>query len=250
MSAEVSSEPTAAILLIGQELLTGKIVDQNAVWLTPRLRAFGVRLLRVVTVPDEIPAIAQELRRLSALADHVFTSGGIGPTHDDVTLQAVAAAFDVPMRRHAQLEEGLRAHFKERLCPDHLRMADLPEGTELLHAGQSRWPVFKLNNVYVFPGIPELFRDKFEGIEARFVSGRYYLRSLYLNLDEAQIAPQLAALEPEFGVQVGSYPKINNADHRVHITIEARSAAPVNAATEALLAALHPEQIVRVEAAL
>lgn len=241
------AEPTAAILLIGNELLSGKVIDTNAVWLTARLRELGVRLVRVVVVPDELPVIGEELRRLAAAADHVFTSGGVGPTHDDVTLAAVAGAFGVPLVRHAHLAELLLGHYGERLRPDHLRMADVPENTVLLWAGEHRWPIYTFRNVYILPGIPEIFRAKFEGIASRFAAGRFWLRSVYLNADEGTIAPALAALEHTFGVAVGSYPRIDDADHRVRITVEARSPAPVNAAVDALLSVLDPAWTVRVD---
>lgn len=245
--AEADAGPTAAILLIGNELLSGKVRDTNAVWLTERLRALGVRLVRVVMVPDELPIIGEELRRLSAAADHVFTSGGVGPTHDDVTVSAVAAAFGVPLVRDAHLAELLVAHYQDRLRPDHLRMADVPEGAVMLWAGEHRWPVYTFRNVYILPGIPEIFRAKFDGIAERFAAGRFWLRSVYLNVDEGSIAPALAALETDFGVAVGSYPRIDEADYRVRVTVEARSAAPVNAAVAALVAGLDPSWLVRVD---
>lgn len=248
--SEPGRDPTAAILLIGNELLSGKVADTNAAYLIGRLRALGVRLIRIAVVPDVLPVIAEELRRLAALADHVFTSGGVGPTHDDVTLASVAEAFEAPVVRHRELATLLTEHFGPRLRPDHLRMADVPAGTVLLWGGDFRWPVYTYRNVYILPGIPEMFRAKFDAIADRFAAGCFYLRSLYLNADEGAIAPALAALETRFGVEVGSYPRIDGADHRVRITVEARAAAPVNAAVEALASGLPAELVVRIDPAL
>ncbi len=238
---------TAAIILIGNELLSGKIVDRNAAWLIGRLRALGVDLRRVAIVPDVRADIVDEVRRCSAACDAVFTSGGVGPTHDDITLESIAAAFGVGVRREPSLEAIMRKHFGARLTDDHLRMAEVPDGTELIHGGHIRWPVICVRNVYVLPGVPEIFRAKFDAIAERFRDGAFYLRSVYLDADEGTIAERLRDLESEHGVAVGSYPRLDRADHRVRVTIEARDPAPVDAAVDALLAGCPPAWIVRVD---
>ncbi len=237
----------AAILLIGNELLSGKIRDENAAWLAKRLYALGVQLRRIAVVPDVLEAIVDEARRASTDHDVVFSSGGVGPTHDDITLESLAAAFDVPLVPVPELEEILRAHFGERLVDDHLRMARLPEGAELVQEGEIRWPVIKVRNIYVLPGIPQLFRAKFEAIASRFRSGTFFLRSVYLDADEAAIAARLRTLEEAFPVEVGSYPRWDDADHRVRVTIEGRDPEPVNAATETLVRQLEDVAVVRID---
>lgn len=238
---------TAAIILIGNELLSGKVVDRNAAWLIGRLRSLGVELRRVVMVPDIRDEIVAEVRRCAGACDVVFTSGGVGPTHDDITLESIAAAFDVPIVREPSLEAIMRTHFGDRLTDDHLRMADLPAGTELIHGGRIRWPVVCVRNVYVLPGVPEIFRAKFDAIAERFRDGAYFLRSLYLDADEGTIAGRLRALESKFGVAVGSYPRLSGGDFRVRVTVEARTPDPVNAAVEALLDDCPAPWIVRVD---
>lgn len=242
--------PTAAIVLIGNELLSGKIRDANAVYAIGRLRELGVQLKRLAVVPDEAEPIRTELRFAAERFDHVFTSGGIGPTHDDITLECVAAAFGVPLRRNRELETILREHFRERLNEDHLRMAEVPEGTGLIHGGEMRWPVLHFRNIYILPGIPEIFRAKFDAIAERFRAGGFWLRSVYLNADEGTIARHLRDLEARFPVRVGSYPRLDATDHRIRVTIEARDAAPVDAATDHLVAILEPTWIVRVDPVL
>lgn len=240
---------TAAIVLIGNELLSGKVVDTNAAWLIGRLRALGVDLRRVAVVPDVAGDIVDEVRRCSAAYHAVFTSGGVGPTHDDITLESIAAAFDVGLERHPRLEKLMRDHFGDRLTDDHLRMADLPAGTELIEGGEIRWPVIVVRNVWVLPGVPEIFRAKFDAVAERFRDGAFFLRSIWLDADEGTIARRLRAIEAEHGVAVGSYPRWGGADYRLRVTIEARKPDPVDAAMGALIAALPADWIVRVDPA-
>ena len=238
---------TAAILLVGNELLSGKVRDENASFLAGRLFELGVQLRRIVVVPDERDAIVDELRRCAESVDVVFTSGGVGPTHDDITLAAVADAFEQPLVRHERLADILRGHFADRLTDAHLRMADLPRDAELVMGGEMRWPVIKVGEVYVLPGIPQLFRSKFDTIADRFRCGRFHLRSVYLDADEGVVAERLAALESDHGVMVGSYPRWDDADHRLRITVESRDAAAVNAAVDALVASVDPASLVRAD---
>jgi molybdenum cofactor synthesis domain-containing protein len=242
---DASQTATAAIVLIGNELLSGKFRDENAAWLAGRLRALGVDLRRIVTVPDVEGDIVDEVRACAARYTHVFTSGGVGPTHDDITIEAIARAFGVPVVRDPSLEAILRGHFKDRLNDAHLRMADVPEGTVLRRGGPIAWPVVRFRNLVILPGVPEIFRAKFESIESEFQSLAFYLRNLWLNSDEGEIAKHLADVERDFGVQIGSYPRIDHADHRVRITVEDRRPERVDAAVSALLDRLPASEVVR-----
>src|SRR5271166_365751 len=127
----VRAAPTAAILVIGNEILSGKVEEANVAVLARELRALGVLLSRVVVVLDDIDTIAGEVTELSRTHDWVFTSGGVGPTHDDVTIEAVAKAFGVRVVSSPEMEGMLRAHYKERCSEGHLRMALIPEGATL-----------------------------------------------------------------------------------------------------------------------
>ncbi|MGH9936180.1 MAG: molybdopterin-binding protein, partial [Blastocatellia bacterium] len=124
--------PTAAIIVIGDEILSGKTEDQNARLLIGELRELGVALRRIVIIPDDVEEVAKAARDLSSRFDYVFTSGGVGPTHDDVTLAGVARAFDAPLIRHPNLEARLKTYFGADVDESRLRMADVPEGAELL----------------------------------------------------------------------------------------------------------------------
>src|SRR6187551_1177646 len=144
---------TAAALVIGNELLSGKVLDANVYVLAGTLRALGIRLSRVVMLPDEV-------RRLSAEVDVVFTSGGVGPTHDDVTVEAVARAFGVDVVLDPTLSELLRGVYGERLTDAHLLMARVPVGAMLCGSAEVQWPTPVMNNVWILPGIPDLFKLK------------------------------------------------------------------------------------------
>ena len=123
--------PTAAAIIIGNEILSGKFSDENGPWLIEQCRKLGVDVIRVVVIPDDVERIAAEVRLAASLADHVFTTGGIGPTHDDTTMAGIATAFGVQLTRHPVLEELIRDRMSDGVNADALRMAVVPEGTEL-----------------------------------------------------------------------------------------------------------------------
>jgi len=236
------------VILIGNELLSGKIKDENAAFLAERLRELGVLLERVLVIPDRTALIGEEVRMMSQRYDYVFTSGGVGPTHDDVTLEGIAVAFGVSLFVEPQLEDILREYFAERLNEAHLRMARIPQGSTLIWPPQSPWPVYSYHNVFIFPGVPSILQSKFNAIADRFRAATIYLRSVYVGVREGQMAHHLAVLEDEFDVMIGSYPRTTeDIDYRVHITIESRDAQQVNAAVDQLLVLLGNEAILRME---
>lgn len=237
--------PTAAILVIGNEVLSGKVEEQNARFLIGELRALGVALQCILTIPDEPEQIAAATKDLSARFDYVFTSGGVGPTHDDVTISSIAQAFGQPIVRHPELETLLRSYFGEDINETRLRMADVPKGTELIYGESLRYPVLACGNVYIFPGVPELFRKKFLAIRERFRVAPFYLRVIHTLEDEFDIAERLhrvAKAHPD--VAIGSYPNFTVPDYRVRVTLESKLEEAVNAAYQELLALLDRTQLV------
>jgi molybdenum cofactor synthesis domain-containing protein len=246
----VLSDPTAAIVVIGNEILSGKVDDQNARYLIGELRSLGVVLRRIEVVPDVVEEIAERVRALSGRVDHLFTSGGVGPTHDDVTLRAVADAFGLPVARNAELESLLRGRYGARLFERDLRMADLPAGARLEHgpAGPgTRWPVVVVRNVWILPGVPSIFRAKFEAVRELFRAPPIHGRALYSRAGEGEIAGALDETVAAFpGVDVGSYPHLDAADHCVKITFDGRDGAAVDAAL-AFLAGRLGEAVVRTD---
>jgi molybdenum cofactor synthesis domain-containing protein len=242
----MSAHPTAAILLIGNEILSGKVEDENARFLTRELRALGVSLRRIEVVPDDSGEIADSVRALAARFEHVFTSGGVGPTHDDVTLAAVADAFGMEMRRHPELEALLRAGYGDRLHERDLRMADIPAGARLEYGpgggradARTPWPVIVVRNVWILPGVPSIFRRKFEAVRELFRAAPIHGRALFSRAGEGPIAGALdeaVAAFPE--VEIGSYPHPEAQDYKVKITIDGRDAARVDGALAWLTARL------------
>lgn len=241
---------TAAALIIGNEILTGKVAEQNILVMARELFALGVELRRIVVCPDEIHTIADDLRELKAGHDIVITSGGVGPTHDDVTIKAVAAAFDQRVVRALPYEALLREYYGERLTEMHLRMADVPEGARLLATPELRWPTVAVDNVYVMPGVPQIFRAKMAILREELKgSGAFFSRAVYVSLDEPTLAPlldRLSAAHP--GVNIGSYLHWgDDADYRTKLTIDGRSAELVEHCYRDMLAGIPEGRLVRAE---
>jgi molybdenum cofactor synthesis domain-containing protein len=229
----------AGIVIIGNEILSGKFADENASFLIGELRALGVELGRIAIIPDQIDDIAETVPRHAARFDAVFTSGGVGPTHDDVTMAGIARGFGTSVVRHPNLEKLLREYYKERLTDSHLRLAQVPDGTELVYGTDPVWPVICYRNVYILPGVPALFRRKFLAIRERFRSRPFHTVRVYVMADEATIAPDLdrvVAAHP--AVAFGSYPRFDEPDYRVLLTVESQDPDLAGRATRALTAAL------------
>ena len=232
---------TAAALVIGNELLSGKVEEANVAVLARTLRSLGIQLRRAVTILDEIDEIAREVRELSAAHDWLFTSGGVGPTHDDVTIEAVARAFGVPVVVSPVMEKMLRDHYGDRCTPGHLRMAPIPEGASLETTYEVKWPTVRIGNTWVMPGIPEVFRMNIPVVVARIGDGAapYVSRAVYTRMDEGDLKPLLDRVVRAFpDVDVGSYPKWMDAAYKTKLTFDGRDAARVDAARDSFLTEL------------
>lgn len=241
-------EPSAAILVIGDEILSGKTEDRNARFLIAQLRELGVHLRRIHFVPDVIDEVSTEARNLASQVDYLFTSGGVGPTHDDVTISGIARAFGVDVIRHPELEGRIRKHFGEAVEESRLAMAIVPDGTELIEAPDMRWPVLAFRNVYILPGVPELFEKKFLAIRERFRVEPFHLRTVFTLEDEFDITTRLnevVALFPQ--VSIGSYPNFATPDYRVKLTLESKDLSALEAALDALLSRLDCIRIVKTQ---
>jgi molybdenum cofactor synthesis domain-containing protein len=240
---------TAAALLVGNELLSGKVTDANLFELARTLRALGIRLERALVLPDELAILTREVRALAESHDVVFTSGGVGPTHDDVTIEAVASAFGVKPTLDPTFAELIKRAYGERLTSDHLRMALVPEGAELAASPDGAWPVPVMKNVWMLPGVPEVFREKLATVRvwlrgpAPFVS-----RAVYTKLEEALVKPLLDALLTDHAsVEIGSYPRWFEPSYKTKVTFDARDPELVERATRAFVASLPDGALVRVE---
>ena len=186
-------------------------------------------------IPDDIDIIATEVAALSKSHDYVLTSGGVGPTHDDVTIEAVAKGLGRKLVRHQGMATALKDVYGSKVNEEVLSMADIPVGTELLFGEGVRIPVLVVGNVYVFPGIPELFCSKFDAISKKFEDSPFYLETIYLRIDESRLAGTLRAITREFpDVTVGSYPTWKDPKYRVKVTFEGKTQHTVKDAASSL----------------
>ncbi len=239
---------SAAIVVIGNEILSGKVVDTNSPYLCRELRGLGVDVLRIVVIPDEIDTIAREVRAASDAHDFVFTSGGVGPTHDDLTMDGVAKAFGVTVEVNEAVVARIERAVGEPANASQRKMASLPAGALLIDAGDLWFPVVVIGNVHVFPGIPELLQKKFDSIRSRFQGVPFVLRRVYVRSRESDIADHLnAVLEAYPELMLGSYPRIHESEYHVLLTLESRDADYLERALDALLARLPAEAVHKVE---
>lgn len=203
--------PTAAMLVIGDEILSGRTQDTNTHHIAGQLAARGIDLLEVRVVPDDTGAIIAAVQKLSSIHTHLFTSGGIGPTHDDITADAVAAAFGASIGVRDDARALLEAHYATtgaEINEARLRMARIPEGAELIDNPVSAAPGFSLKNVHVMAGVPMVFEAMVASLLPRLSGGKPLLsQSLRLMQGEGIIAKPLGALASRFPkLSFGSYP--------------------------------------------
>lgn len=229
----------AAALVIGSELLSGKVRDENLYALSQTLRALGIRLDRVIICPDDRKTIARDVAELRRNHDIVFTSGGVGPTHDDVTIDGVADALGVPVVESPSLRAAIERHYGGKSSDVHLLMARTPEGAKLVESESVRWPTIAADNVWILPGVPELFRMKLMVVRERLRGPVPFFTEVVLcRVEETEIKAELDAVvlaHPH--CEVGSYPKWFEPRFKTRLTVDARSES------EARLAALHLIQL-------
>ncbi|RJS16764.1 competence/damage-inducible protein A [Corallococcus sp. H22C18031201] len=240
----------ASAIIIGNEVLTAKVKDENGSLLIRRLREVGIPLRSVEIVLDEVDAIVDAVSRARLRSRHVFTSGGIGPTHDDVTVRAVALAMGRPVVRLPEMVELLHQWAPHgKVTPEGMRLADAPEGTVLLPQEGTWFPVMSVEDVYLLPGVPQLFKMQLETVLSRLRGTPVHLVNLFLRLGESELAGVLdrVALDMPY-VALGSYPVFDQGlDYRVKITVEATDRAHVEDAVGRLVQGLPAHAVVRRE---
>lgn len=240
-------ERDCGMVVVGNEILSGKVHDTNSYFAARELRKVGVALKRIAVVPDELQPIADEVRDCARSFEFVITSGGVGPTHDDITMEAVALAFGRRIVMHPDLERTIRSHFSERLATG-LKMAEVPEGAVLNAAGDLRFPTVQLENVYILPGIPQIFEAKLLALLGRFATDPYYIRTIYTSAGEGTIAEHLNSCVQNYpALLLGSYPRIGHPEYRVKLTLESKDREYVERAFDYLIQLLPREIVVRVE---
>ncbi len=233
------ANPTAAMLVIGDEILSGRTRDANMHHLAGRLTEAGIDLKEVRVVSDNAGAIVGATRSLSEIYDHVFTSGGIGPTHDDITADCIAEAFDTPIDVRDDARTILQAHYDRsglEFNEARLRMARIPDGATLIDNPVSAAPGFTIGNVHVMAGVPKIFEAMLASVLPTLTGGAPLLsETLRVDRGEGDIAGPLGALAEDFGdLSFGSYPFQNDGKFGANIVVRGQDSARVSAAVASL----------------
>ncbi len=237
------TNPTAAMLVIGDEILSGRTRDSNMHYLANELTRHGIRMMEARVVADEMAAIVSAVQGLSAAYDHVFTSGGIGPTHDDITADAIATAFGTGISHRADAMALLQAHYDSRgiaFNEARQRMARIPDGAGLIDNPVSIAPGFTLGNVHVMAGVPKVFEAMVASVLPTLTGGAPLLsQSLRVDRGEGDIATPFAALAAEFpDLTMGSYPFNMNGAYGTNLVVRGTDPGRIDAAMLRLAAML------------
>jgi molybdenum cofactor synthesis domain-containing protein len=229
--------PTAAVLIIGNEILSGRTQDVNLSYLAAELGAIGIQVKEARVIPDEISVIVDNVNSLRRKYDSLFTTGGIGPTHDDMTAEAVAQAFGLPLERSQDAFRRLEAHYGPGQFNDmRKRMADMPKGAYLIDNPISSAPGFRIENVYVLAGVPIIAKAMFEQIKGNLAGGPPLLaRTIRAFIPEGELAGGLAALQNDFpDLGLGSYPFMAGQRLGASIVVRGRDETRLEAAARAI----------------
>ena len=239
---------TAGIVIIGNEVLSGKTQDINSHFFCTELRRLGVEVQKIATIQDEVELIGKEVATFSPRYDHVFTSGGVGPTHDDVTIEGIAHGLGLEVVPHPDIERRMRQRFGDQVNEARLRMANVPDGAKLLATDALFAPIINIHNVYIFPGIPSILQERFHAIKERFRDAPYHLKNVYVRYGEGVIAQMLNDLLVKFPeLMLGSYPVLDIPDYKVKVTLESKDKSYLNQALQIFLASLPQDGVHRID---
>jgi molybdenum cofactor synthesis domain-containing protein len=230
---------TACVLIFGNEILSGRTQDVNLAYLATQLNAIGIRLREARVVADVEADIVRAVNECRARYDYVFTTGGIGPTHDDITSECVATAFGVPLIRNPEAVAILEKHYQPgQLNEARLRMANTPDGAVLIDNPVSAAPGFQIGNVFVMAGVPSIMRAMFEGVRHRLTGGApLQSKTVATYLGEGVIAKDLGALQERYAdLEIGSYPFFRGGRFGTSLVLRGTDAAHIAAAAEELRA--------------
>ena len=201
---------TACLVIIGNEILSGRTQDKNLAYLAEKLNIKGIRLMEVRVIPDVEATIVDTINAVRVKFDYVFTTGGIGPTHDDITSASIAKAFGVKLYRHPDAEAALRDSYKatDAINEARLRMADVPEGASLIPCSATAAPGIRMENVFIMAGVPRIMQSMLETILPQLEGGvPMQSATISTNLPEGKIAAGLTAIQERFpDIEIGSYP--------------------------------------------
>jgi len=237
---ETSKTVTACLLIIGNEILSGRTKDANLQFLALELNKLGVRLMEVRVIPDIERTVVDTVNEVRAKFDYVFTTGGIGPTHDDITADCIAKAFGVGISEHPEAVARMTRHYGDvaLFTPARRRMARVPHGGELVDNPVSVAPGFQMENVFTFAGIPAVMQAMFHSMKHRLAGGTPVVsRTVRTNLPEGIIAEPLGALQKRFDdLDIGSYPAFRNGKPSVSLVLRGTDDARLAAAAAELMA--------------
>lgn len=198
-------------------------MDTNSVFLCQELRTLGVTVQRIHIVPDDIIQIAEDVRLFSQRFDVVLTSGGVGPTHDDVTMEGIALGLQQKLVVNPIFESLIRGGYGMKTRPEHLKMALIPEDSELIQGGEFWFPVIRVGNVYIFPGVPEILRFKFKTVRAVFQDTPFFRAQIFVDCDEGEIAEILHRTVQSFPeLHLGSYPTMSSTEYKIKLNLDAK----------------------------
>ncbi len=229
---------TACLIIIGNEILSGRTVDANLPHLAKKLGEIGIRLAEARVVPDIEGEIVDAVNHCRAKYTYVFTTGGIGPTHDDITAAAVAKAFDLPFGRHPEAEARLLAYYPpEKVNDARMSMADMPEGAELIDNPVSIAPGFRVDNVHVMAGVPKIMQAMLDNVLPTLEGGAVVLsRSVTVFMPEGELAQHLSGLQDEHtDLDIGSYPFFGSDGPGSTVVFRGTEQERIDHAAEALL---------------
>jgi molybdenum cofactor synthesis domain-containing protein len=239
---------TAGIVIIGNEVLSGKTQDTNSHFLCAELRQLGVDVQKISTIPDVIEIIGSEVALFAGRFDFVFTTGGVGPTHDDVTIEGIAHGFGLKVVRHPDIERRMRQRLGTEVNEARLRMANVPEGAQLLATEAMFAPVVMIRNVFIFPGIPSILKERFHAIKERFRETPYLLKNVYVRYGEGVIAANLNDLLVKFPeLLLGSYPVLNVPEYKVKVTLESKNGEYLDRAVQTFISSLPENAVHRID---
>lgn len=228
---------TAAVLIIGNEILSGRTLDKNTQYIAEKLNEHGVRLMEVRIVPDIESMVVHGVNRLREQYDYVFTTGGIGPTHDDITATCVAKAFCLPLTRHPKAYEIMLGYYgKDKLTDARLKMAMTPDGATLVPNPVSGAPGFNIENVYVLAGVPKIMQGMLDHIVLSLKGGAPVLsRTVEIRAQESEIANALGTLQDEYpDIDIGSYPQYSSEGPRVAVVLRGTDEVTLDDAVKAV----------------
>ena len=217
-----ANSKNAGVIVIGNEILSGRTQDLHVSYIGKKLEELGIILSEVTIIPDIEAEIINKVKAYSEKYDYVFTTGGIGPTHDDITTASISKAFNVNVIRNKEAVKRMENHYRHgKLSEARLKMADIPEGAILINNHVSGAPAFQINNVFVLAGVPEIMRSMFDSLLEHLVSGPAILTySVCTNLTESVLANGMSKIQEECqAVSIGSYPFFKQGNLGVNIVL-------------------------------